>query len=167
LGVAFRGLRIGAYKLHHMVIYFGADHRGFNLKERLKDFLRSEGYEVADMGNARYEESDDYPDFAAKVAKKVSLDTERSRGVLICGSGVGVDVVANKFKNVRSALAISSDQIYSARHDDDVNILSLAADFISEDDAKKLLQVFLATPFSGDERHRRRLDKISAIDGAG
>lgn len=148
-----------------MLIYIGADHRGFNLKERLKEFLHNEGYEVVDSGNKRYEEGDDYPDFASAVAREVSKDPGERRGVLICGSGVGVDVVANKFAGIRSALVTSTDQAYSARHDDDVNILSLAADFmIEEDDAQKIVKVFLVTPFSGKERYKRRISKITELE---
>ena len=147
-----------------MVIYLGADHRGFNLKGVIKDFLQDKGYEVVDVGNSLYDEKDDYPDFAVKVAEKVSRNPEMSRGILLCGSGVGVDVTANKFKNVRSALGITSDQIYDARHDDDVNVLSLAADYMSPEDAKKIVQVFLSTPFSGEERFSRRIEKISQIE---
>ena len=147
-----------------MVIYLGADHRGFKLKEKVKDFLKEEGYEVIDVGNSSYDEKDDYPDFAAKVAEEVSQKPEISRGILLCGSGVGVDVTANKFKNIRSALGITSDQIYDARHDDDVNILSLAADYVRQEDAKKLVQVILSTPFSGEERFSRRIEKISQIE---
>ncbi|MBI2033942.1 MAG: RpiB/LacA/LacB family sugar-phosphate isomerase [Candidatus Liptonbacteria bacterium] len=147
-----------------MVIYLGADHRGFSLKEAIKDFLQDKGYEVFDLGNSFYDEKDDYPDFAVKVAQKVSLNSETSRGILICGSGVGVDVTANKFKNVRSALGITSDQIYDARHDDNVNILSLAADYMNLEDAEKIVQVFLSTPFSGEERFSRRIEKITQIE---
>jgi ribose 5-phosphate isomerase B len=147
-----------------MVIYLGADHRGYNLKEAIKDFLHDKGYEVIDVGNNSYDEKDDYPDFAVKVAEKVSLNSETSRGILICGSGVGVDVTANKFKNVRSALGITSDQIYDARHDDDVNVLSLAADYMSPEEAEKIVQVFLSTPFSGEERFSRRIEKISQAE---
>lgn len=147
-----------------MVIYIGADHRGFNLKERVRIFLRDKGYEVFDVGNEKYDQKDDYPDFAAEVAKKVSAEPESSRGILLCGSGVGMDVAANKYKDVRSALAISTDQIYDARHDDNANILSLAADFTTEEDAMKIVQTFLETPFAGEERFRRRLQKISQIE---
>jgi len=147
-----------------VVIYLGADHRGFNLKETIKDFLQDKGYEIIDFGNSSYDEKDDYPDFAAKVAEHVSRNPEMSRGILLCGSGVGVDVVSNKFKNIRSALGITSDQIYDARHDDDVNVLSLAADYMSPEDTKKIVQVFLSTPFSGEERFRRRIEKISQIE---
>ena len=119
---------------------------------------------MADLGAETKNENDDYPDFAKLVAKKVSLDYENSRGILICGSGAGVDIVANKFVNVRSALAISSDQIYDARHDDNVNVLSIAADFTKKEDAEKIVRTFIATPFAKEERFVRRLDKISQIE---
>lgn len=147
-----------------MVIYFGGDHRGFKLKEVLKEFVKEQGYEVFDVGNVIYDEKDDYPDFAKEVAKKVSSDPEGSRGVLICGSGAGVDIVANKFQGVRSVLGVSTDQVYDARHDDSANILSFAADFTATADAQKMVQIFLQTPFSGEERHQRRLEKISQIE---
>lgn len=148
-----------------MIIYLGADHRGFNLKERLKDFLKNQGYEIFDAGNVRYDEADDYPDFAAALAQKISKDPDGSRGILICGSGVGVDVAANKFRGVRSALAISADQVYDARHDDNVNVLSLAADFTSEGDAEKLVQTFIETPFAEkEERFARRIEKIAQME---
>ena len=147
-----------------MVIYIGADHRGFKLKESIRDFLKNKGYEVVDMGNARYDESDDYVDFAKEVAKKVGLNPDDSRGILVCGSGVGMDIAANKFKAVRSALAISSDHVYEGRHDDNVNVLSLAANFTNEEDSKKIVGTFLETPFSPEERYRRRLDKIGQIE---
>ncbi|MEK7212288.1 MAG: RpiB/LacA/LacB family sugar-phosphate isomerase [Patescibacteria group bacterium] len=147
-----------------MVIYFGADHRGFNLKQGLIAFLGNQGYELADLGNTVLDEGDDYPDFAAAVAKKVSLNSEQSRGVLICGSGVGMDIAANKFRHIRAALGFSADQVFDARHDDDVNILCLPADFISDQDAQKMLKVFLETPFADDARFRRRLEKISQIE---
>lgn len=148
-----------------MLIYIGADHRGFNLKERLKVFLHDLGYECFDVGNAKYDEKDDYPDFAAAVAKKVSLEFDRARGILICASGVGMDIVANKYANVRSALAINADQVFDARHDDNANVLSLAADFITEEDALKIVKIFLETPFAGEERFKRRIGKISSIEG--
>ena len=147
-----------------MVIYFGADHGGFNLKEHLKKFLHDQGYEVVDVGNEVYDEVDDYPDFAVEVGKRVSLDPEKARGVLICKSGVGMDVTVNKFPRVRSALAISSDQIYDARRDDDVNVLTIAANFINEDEALKMLKTFIETDFSREERHKRRLTKLTNVE---
>lgn len=147
-----------------MIIYLGADHRGFNLKEKLKDFLHNQGYEIDDLGAKSYDKSDDYPDFATPASEKISSEPDRDRAILICGSGVGMDVVANKFEGVRSVLAISPDQVYGARHDDNANVLSLAADFITEEDALKIVGIFLATPFSGEERYKKRLDKISKLE---
>lgn len=146
-----------------MLIYLGSDHRGFRLKERIKSFLKNEAYEIVDKGNVVYDEKDDYPDFAAAVASEVNVDPQNRRGVLICGSGVGVDIVANRFPGVRSALVSSTDQANAARHDDDANILSLAADFVPEDEAEKIVKIFLITPFSGEERYKRRIGKISEL----
>jgi ribose 5-phosphate isomerase B len=148
-----------------MVIYLGADHRGFSLKETLKEFLKEKGYEAVDLGGVSYDEKDDYPDFASAVARKVSAAPRESRGVLACGSGAGVDIVANKFPNVRSVLALSSNQVYDARHDDDVNVLSFSADSTDPAAAQKLLATFLETPWSEAEKDRRRLQKIAGLEG--
>ncbi|MDZ7343820.1 MAG: RpiB/LacA/LacB family sugar-phosphate isomerase [candidate division KSB1 bacterium] len=147
-----------------MVIYLGADHRGFELKEILKRYLRDAGYEVVDMGNLHKDDADDYSDFGRRVAEKISRDPLMSRGILICGSGAGMDILANKFRQVRSVLGFSPDQVFDARHDDDVNVLSLAADHLTEEAAKKIVDVFLKTPFGGEERYRRRLDKIADLE---
>ncbi len=147
-----------------MLIYIGADHRGFNLKKSLKNFLEKKGYEVIDVGNTKLDENDDYPDFAKLVGDAVSQDLLARKGILICGSGVGVDVVANKFKGVRSSLAFNSDQAFLARNDDDANVLSLPADFLNEEDAEKILGTWLVTGFSGEEPRVRRLGKIGEIE---
>ncbi|MCX6702607.1 MAG: RpiB/LacA/LacB family sugar-phosphate isomerase [Candidatus Wolfebacteria bacterium] len=148
-----------------MIIYIGADHRGFNLKETLKKFIKEEiGYEVVDLGNEQLDENDDYPDFAMKVAKEVQSDSNTRRGILICGSGVGMDIAANKFKGIRSVLAINSDQVLLSRKDDDTNVLSLASDFINEESAKQVVNAWLRTPFSGEEKNKRRLVKISGLE---
>jgi len=147
-----------------MIIYIGADHRGFKLKEYLTGVLRNEGYEVADLGNTVLDPSDDYVDFAAAVGKKMSVEYQQARGIVICGSGVGVDVVANKFPNVRSALIASADQAYDGRHDDDFNVLALAANFLEAEQAKKIVLTWLTTEFAGDEKYQRRLDKISRLE---
>jgi ribose 5-phosphate isomerase B len=147
-----------------MLVYIGADHRGFRLKEFLKKYLQEGGYEVKDVGNHKLDPDDDYPDYAMKVAEEVSLDPEHARGILICGSGVGVDVVANKYPNVRSALVGTPDQAVSSRRDDDTNVLSLAADFLTEREAEKITSIWLQTDFSEEERHRRRLEKIEKIE---
>lgn len=146
-----------------MHIYFGADHRGFTTKERLKEFVKSMGHEVEDLGNTVYNENDDYPEFAAKVAEKVSADPS-ARGIILCGSGGGVNVVANKFPRVRSIIGVSSLQVYAARRDDDMNVLCLAASFMAEIEEEEAVKIFLTTDFSGEERHRRRLGEVEAIE---
>ena len=147
-----------------MIIYFGADHRGFALKERLENYVKDLGYEALDYGDDKYNENDDYPDFARAVGEKVSQNAAGSKGILVCGSGVGMDIVANKFAGVRAGLAISSDQIYDARRDDDINVLCLAADFVNEEDAEKIVRIFLETRYRAEERYTRRLAKISEIE---
>ncbi|MGC9610618.1 MAG: RpiB/LacA/LacB family sugar-phosphate isomerase [Minisyncoccia bacterium] len=147
-----------------MLIYIGADHRGFKLKETLKNFLKLRGYQVVDLGNTVYDEGDDNPIFAAKVAEQVNVDSETSRGILICGSGVGVSIVANKFPHIRAALASSPDQAYDSRKEDDSNILALGANYLDDETAERITLTWLETPFSGEERYRRRLSEIDQIE---
>ncbi len=149
-----------------MVIYIGADHRGFQIKEQLKTFLLGNGWSVHDVGAKELIPDDDYIDYAKAVSEKVSVDPRESRGILICGNGVGMDIVANKFNQVRSVLGISPDHVLTSRADDDTNILSLAADFIDGETAKKMVSIWLQTPFSEKERHTRRLEKIRQIDNS-
>lgn len=147
-----------------MIIYIGADHRGFKLKEKLKIFLSDKGYTVFDMGALSFDENDDYPDFAQLVAEKVSAMPEDGAGILICGSGAGMCVTANKFKNVRAAIAISAEQAKVARQDDHINVLCLASDYMTEEIALPLVLDWLITPFSQEERHLRRIKKISELE---
>lgn len=147
-----------------MTIYFGADHRGFELKEQLKKYFQERAYEVIDFGNEVYDENDDFPIFATKVGEKVGWNPDKGRGILVCGSGVGVCVVANKFRNVRAATAISSDQIYDARRHDDINILCLSSDSFDFEVSKAMAQVFLDTSFDEEEKHRRRLGEILTLE---
>jgi ribose 5-phosphate isomerase B len=148
-----------------MIIYIGADHRGFNLKESLKSYLAESGYTVNDMGNTSLVPDDDYPDFASAVAEKVSLNAEESKGIVVCGSGVGVDIVANKFPRIRCSLVMTPDQAYVSRSDDDPNIIAIPAEFMDDATAKAILATWLQTPFSGDDRCVRRLAKIREIEG--
>lgn len=147
-----------------MIMYLGADHQGFRLKEAVKAFLKDRGYQVEDVGNARYDENDDYPDFAAEVAERVGGDYENSRGILLCGSGVGMSIVANKFRHIRAALVTTPDQAFDSRNDDDANVLVIAANYVTSDTARKILVTWLETPFSREERHRRRLAEIDRIE---
>ena len=150
-----------------MTIYLGADHGGFDLKEHLKDVLKNNGYDVVDCGALKHVEGDDYPDFAIAVAKNVSAMLDRSRGILICRSGFGMDIAANKFPGIRAVLPGSPDHAYQARHDDDANILCFAADFIDATSAENITKIFLSTPFAKEERYARRLLKIADIESGG
>ena len=147
-----------------MIIYIGADHRGFGHKEVIKKYLANIGYTVIDFSGENYDATDDYPDFASKVAEKISGDPNNSRGILICGSGVGVDIVANKFSRVRSSLVFNTEQAMDVRNDDDANVLSLAANYTSLEDSKKIISLWLNTKFSGEEKHKRRIKKIEELE---
>lgn len=146
------------------MIYLGADHRGFILKEELKKYLLKEKQGVEDMGAYVHESDDDYPDFAYAVAMKIRENPEKNRGILICGSGMGMDVVANKVKGVRATIGYSRGAAIHARTNDDINVITLAADELNFGEAKEIVDAFLITDFSGEERHVRRLKKIEEIE---
>ena len=146
------------------MLYIGSDHRGYNLKETLKIYLRELNCVFDDLGAKELIPDDDYPDYALMVAQKVAENPDENRGILICGAGVGVDIVANKIKGVRSALCFDIKQAQASRNDDNTNVLSLPADFISEDLAKAIVKTWLETPFSNDNRHARRIEKIKKIE---
>jgi ribose 5-phosphate isomerase B len=144
-----------------MQIGLACDHGGFELKEELKSFLKTTGVEPIDMGSFN-EESVDYPDFGVLVAEKVSRG-EMERGILICGTGIGMSIVANKFPGVRAALA---NDLYSARcsrEHNDANILVIGGRIIGRGMALEIVKVWLSTPFAGG-RHQRRIDKIRALE---
>ncbi len=148
-----------------MKIYIGADHRGFELKKALKEYLKGKGFKVDDAGSASYDEADDYPDFAVKVASEVSKNPEEDRGILLCGSGMGMDVVANKVKGVRATVAYSRESAEHARARDNVNVITLASDVLSEKEAQEIAMTFLKTEFGRAERDLRRLKKVREIEG--
>jgi len=146
-----------------MKIYIGSDHRGYALKEKIAKWLFELKYEFQDLGAQHFEPGDDYTKYAEQVSLMVR-DNEGSRGVLLCGSGVGVDVVANKFDGIRSSIGKSVQQVKAGRNDDDMNILVIAADYTEEKEAKGMLIAFLETKFSGKERNERRLEEIEKIE---
>lgn len=146
-----------------MKVYVGADHRGFELKNQIYKWLRSHGYEAIDCGPAKLSPDDDYPDYALKVAQGVAAH-EGSRGVLICGSGVGMDIVANKVRGVRATVGYKSDEVVHGRARDNLNVLALSADSLAPRDAEALVELFLMTPFGGEPRDQRRQDKIIQIE---
>ncbi len=148
-----------------MKIYFASDHAGFELKEKLKEFLKNEGYDVEGCGDFIYDEKDDYPDFIFKAAQAVAKD-EASRGIILGGSGQGEAIVANKVKGIRAVVYYggSKDIIKLSRKHNDANILSLGARFLGEEEAKKAVLLWLKTPFSEKERHKRRIEKIRSLE---
>jgi RpiB/LacA/LacB family sugar-phosphate isomerase len=145
-------------------IYVGADHRGFNFKKKLVDFLRELNYEVKDLGSKNYDQGDDYNEISVELAEKVVM--ENTKGILLCGSGVGVSVAANKVLGVRAALCTSQKQARLAREDSDANILCLATDLVGEEDNLEIAKTFLETVFSSDERFIRRINKIKEYERA-
>lgn len=146
-----------------MEIYIGADHNGFELKNELKRWLADKGYAVQDMGPSESVLNDDYPDAALAVAKQVAEKPD-ARGILICGSGVGVAVAANKVKGVRAALIHDADIARVAKKDDDINVLALGAQYVTPNQAKEIIEAWLMSRFSKEERHVRRIKKIAAFE---
>ncbi len=146
-----------------MKVAIASDHRGYHLKEKVISLLKSEGHEVLDMGPAT-EESVDYPDFAALVAGRVS-DGSVDRGVLICGTGIGMAIAANKFPGVRAAACVDEVTAELSRRHNDLNVLCLSGDLISSRVTERLVQIWMGTEFEGG-RHQRRVDKIRQIEQA-
>lgn len=143
-----------------MTIYLGADHRGFQLKQKVLDMLVEQRFQVVDCGNTILDLKDDYPDFAFAVGEKVSQD-KLGLGIMLCGSGVGATIAANKIKGVRGGLGFTTEQVKAGRNDDDMNVLIIAADYTPADLAEQLVQTFIKTPFAQAERYINRITKIS------
>ena len=171
-----------------MKIYLGADHRGFELKEKIKQWLSDWGHQYEDMGALEYNKDDDYTDFVSKVAQKVSEDPENNKGIVLGMSGQGEAMVANKFKGVRAAVfygppfvfwtsflaipflanenwkSVYEKIIKLSREHNDANILSLGASLVYKHSMKKIIKLWLETKFSGEERHVRRINKIKELE---
>lgn len=146
------------------MIYIGSDHGGYKMKEALKKFLKKERLDFVDMGPSKFKDGDDYPDYAAKVAKQVSKNPMRDVGILMCRSGQGVCIAANKFRHIRATLVWNIEQAKMSRNDDMGNVLCLPSDYISEYVAEHITKVWLKTPYSTNPRHMRRIKKISALE---
>ncbi len=144
-----------------MKIHIGADHAGYNLKERLKDFLAHAGYEVVDHGAYELRPMDDYPDFIEPVARMISENPEEM-GIILGGSGQGEAIDANRFANVRAIEYYGGkpEIIILGRQHNNANVLSLGARFVTDEEAEEAIMLFLGTAFSGAEHHQRRIDKI-------
>ena len=144
-----------------MKLAIGSDHGGFRLKEAIKTYLLAHDYEVTDFGTES-EDSCDYPDFALPVAETVAKG-EYDRGILICGTGIGIGIVANKVKGVRAALCHDTFSAEACRNHNDANILTMGERIVGEGLALKIVETFLNSDFEGG-RHQRRVDKIKALE---
>ncbi len=144
-----------------MKIYIATDHAGFEMKNSIVEYIRSLGYSVEDMGALVYDSQDDYPDFIAPLAEKVALDVD-SRGIIFGGSGQGEAIVANRVSGIRAVVYYGGtlDIPRLAREHNNANILSVGARFVSLEEIQQVVQIFLETEFTGEERHVRRITKI-------
>lgn len=146
-----------------MKIVLAADHRGLKLKNALKEYLTTTGHSVEDVGAHELSPEDDYMDFGYPAAQMVAA-APGSRGILMCGSGMGMDIVANKVKGIRATVAYSKDgAVHGASHDG-VNVITLASDVIGLEEAKEIVDAFLSTPLTRDEKYVRRIQKIATIE---
>jgi ribose 5-phosphate isomerase B len=147
-----------------MKIFVGADHRGFYLRNSLIKYLAKAGYDVVDEGNTHLDPEDDFPQFATKVvtAMRASDDPE-PKGILICGSGQGMCMAANRFKGIRAVLAWSDSAAKESRHDEDSNLLCLPAEVLEKDKANIVVEAWINTPFSGAPRYKRRIKELDEL----
>lgn len=145
-----------------MKIFIGADHNGFELKQQVHAYLLEQGHEVVDKGDTRFDKGDDFPLYAARVANEVLADND-SRGILICGSGQGVCIAANRFKGIRASLAWNEETAFESRDDDDCNVLCLPASQIDFAETREIVDTWLKTPFSGAARYKRRNQQLDEL----
>jgi len=143
--------------------FLASDHAGFEVKEKVKKMLEDQGHEVEDCGAFEFNPNDDYPDFIKVAAIKVAQNLD-SFGIVFGKSGAGEAMAANKIKGIRAFLAINEKNVVLARQHNDANVMSIGSELIAEGDIFKLVQLFLETQFSGEERHVRRIEKIKEIE---
>jgi RpiB/LacA/LacB family sugar-phosphate isomerase len=144
-------------------ILLAADHGGFADKQTLKDFLEQQGYSVEDCGPATLDPNDDYPVIVAKVAEKMIDAAPDTKAILLCRSGAGMTMAANRFPYLRAVTALNQEQARHARNDENANVLSLSADWLSQVEQEAIVSAFLTTPFSGEQRHTRRIEQLSKL----
>lgn len=148
-----------------MKVYIGADHNGFYLRNSLITYLKKAGYDVVDDGSAELDHEDDFPVFAAKVVKDVlGSSDDDARGVLICGSGQGMCMAANRFKGIRACLGYDRETIRASRNDENVNILCLPSKVLENDEANLLVETFLNTKFADATRYKRRIREMDELN---
>ena len=147
-----------------MKIYFGADHNGFDMKRELIEKLALAGYSVIDEGDDQLKPEDDFPQFASRVVAAIKAsDDQDPRGILICGSGQGMCMAANRYKGIRASLVWSLEEAHASRNDDDSNVLCLPARYMSVGDATKIAEAWLVTPFAGAPRFKRRIKELDKL----
>ncbi|MBO3750992.1 ribose-5-phosphate isomerase [Streptosporangiaceae bacterium NEAU-GS5] len=149
-----------------MRVFIGSDHAGYELKNHLVGWLKEHGHDVVDCGPAVYDAEDDYPTFVLRAAEGVAREPD-SLGIVIGGSGNGEAIAANKVRGVRAALAWSDETATLGRQHNDANVISVGARMHPVEDATRFVELFLATPFSGAERHQRRIDQLSVYEETG
>ncbi|MDB5176154.1 MAG: rpiB [Candidatus Saccharibacteria bacterium] len=148
-----------------MKIYVGADHNGHQFKKDLAVLLARSGHEVVDEGSVSVDPDDDFPQFAGRVAHQIlSSDDPQAKGILICGSGQGMAMAANRFKGIRASLCWNLDEARASRNDDDSNVLVLSSRYTSAEDASAIVTVFLRTPFAGAPRFIRRIKELDQLN---
>ena len=143
-------------------IYVASDHGGFESKNALIGYLKSKGYNVVDVGPFAYDKEDDYPDYAQKACK--GIIATKGKGILICRTGHGMTITANKMFGIYASLCLSEESARKARVDENTNVLVLAADFTTKEEIEKIAQKWLDTDFMGEERHSRRQNKFKNIE---
>jgi ribose 5-phosphate isomerase B len=149
-----------------MRLHIGSDHAGYELKQHLTAWLSDAGHEVVDHGASHYDATDDYPPFCLHAADAVARDPG-SLGIVVGGSGNGEQISANKVSGIRAALAWNDETARLARRHNDANVLAVGARMHSIEDATRLVETFIATPFSGDDRHRRRIEMLRSYETSG
>lgn len=149
-----------------MTIFIAADHRGFEFKEKIKNWLKKQGYQIIDCGNEIYNPKDDYPDFAFLLAHKLisfQKTKKEALGIAICGSGIGVSMAVNRIKGVRCALGFDPQQIKHGRENDHINVLALPSDYLDWKKIKTIVQLFLKTKPKIEEKYLRRIKKLENV----
>lgn len=147
-----------------MRIFLGTDHNGFEYKRQIADFLKRSGHEVVDEGDVTLDPKDDFPQFAGKVVNDLlASHDDQAKGILICGSGQGMCMAANRFKGIRASLCWNLAEARASRNDDDSNVLCLSARYTSLKDAEAIIAAWLATPFAGAERFVRRINQLDQL----
>jgi ribose 5-phosphate isomerase B len=145
-------------------IYLGADHNGFELKARLGEYLNKNGYTIIDEGDSVLNQDDDFPQFASRVVAAMMADSNHDvRGILICGSGQGMCMMANRHKGIRASLCWDESEARAARNDDDSNVLCLPARFITQKRAESITEIWLKTAFAGASRFKRRIREMDEL----